>query len=209
MKKSDLILLISECISELLSESIISKPSNFKKVTIENFKKNENGTYSDWTGYGKILIPYVGWIPINRGTRKAKFTWLVKGVLRQLDISEYLRSIDTVNEIAGGVDYTPSITSKNPSIDSLIKSYAGDYLEFVNRGTAKFLDFGDHFSFSFQLDFPKSKVESKTYEELYKIVNKKLSFFKQEDDIYGQGKVKRASDSGDIYQFIFTVRGGK
>jgi len=70
--------------------------SNHFKLTIENINfeyKNEKLVIHDWTGYGLILIPYVGWKPINRGTRKTKFNWMVDKKIHQIDLTFYLKSI--------------------------------------------------------------------------------------------------------------------
>lgn len=202
MKNSQLKAIISECVLELLSESIKS-PKDFK-VTIEKIDPETK----EWTGYGLIKIPFLGWKSINRGTRKQQFTWSVKGKVYNVDISDYLKTV-SIKETVNDIDYTPEITNSNPSISSLIKQYSGDYSNFVDRGSAKFLDFGDHFSFSFLLVFPKTKVDVKSIEEIYKIVKKKLSFFKQEEKIYGKGTVSVVDDNDESYILKFNVRGGK
>ena len=70
----------------------IDKLNHFK-LTIENVSYetiNDKVVISDWTGYGLILVPYVGWKTFNRGTRKPIFVWMVGRRVYQVDVTQYL-----------------------------------------------------------------------------------------------------------------------
>ena len=213
MKKDQLISIITECYQELLSE-IISNPKDFK-ITIEDSKfieKNGKKYFTEWTGYGKIKIPFGEWITINRGTRKAKFRMPMKGIARDIDISKYLEK-QTINETLDSIVYSNEIVSSGASIDELIKNYSGHYSEFVRRGSAKFFNLDENtFKFSFNLVFPRKKVEFNSGKDILKNVSDELDFYNPGNDknkVYGKGITKLVSEDDKNFILNFTVRGGK
>jgi hypothetical protein len=71
----------------------IDNPKYFK-ITIEdvNFQTiNGKEIIVNWTGYGKIFIPFYGWTPIVRRTRPAVYMWQFKKKAILVDVREYLR----------------------------------------------------------------------------------------------------------------------
>jgi len=218
MKKFLLISIIKECYSELLNE-VISNPDHFK-ITIEDYKYNTSDSgpiFTAWTGYGKILIPGKGWKTITRGTRRPMFTWLIGNKKYSINISKYLKQRKdieddkTINETLDSVIYSNEVVGVFSSIDELLKNYSGDYFEFINRGSAKFFDYGNHFKFSFNLIFPRKKVEFKTSKECFQTISKALDFYNdgKEGEIYGEGKTKIVAEDEKNFILLFTVRGGK
>lgn len=113
-----------------------------------------------------------------------------------------------IKESVDDLVYSNEIVASDPSIDSLIELYSGDYIDYVNRGSAKFFDYGDTFKLTFNLNFPKKKVEFKSLNAIYNIVSKSLNFFKKSSP-FGKGEVSKLGENDNYYILRFIVRGGK
>lgn len=123
--------------------------------------------------------------------------------------SELKRLIkEIIKESVDDLVYSNEIVASDPSIDSLVKLYSGDYIDYVDRGSVKFFDYGDIFKLTFNLKFPKKKVEFKSLNIVYNIVSKALNFFKKSSP-FGKGEVSKLGENDDYYILRFIVRGGK
>lgn len=74
----------------------ISKPQHFK-LRIEDVKyyRKEDGTpvFTEWTGYGPVIIPFSHTVFLKRGTRKPQFTMQYgKRRVLTIDVREYLKN---------------------------------------------------------------------------------------------------------------------
>ena len=72
----------------------ISNPKHFR-IKIEDMKhrRNDDGTlsFSEWTGYGPIIVPFSGKVFLKRGTRKPKFTMSYGKRILYIDLTKYLK----------------------------------------------------------------------------------------------------------------------
>jgi len=72
----------------------IHKAEHFRlKIEDVKYRRNDDGTlsFSEWTGYGKIIVSFGKSVGINRGTRKPKFRMLYdKTRILDIDLTEYL-----------------------------------------------------------------------------------------------------------------------
>ena len=71
----------------------IDDPKYFKlKIEDVKYRRNEDGTYSfsEWTGYGPIIVPFNHKVYLNRGTRKPKFTMKYGKKVLWIDLNKYL-----------------------------------------------------------------------------------------------------------------------
>jgi len=73
----------------------INKLKNFDKIRIENvqYYRKEDGSliFTSWTGFGKILVNFFGYLTIKRNERKPIYTMIHKNRLFQIDIREKLK----------------------------------------------------------------------------------------------------------------------
>jgi len=114
----------------------------------------------------------------------------------------------SVKESVDDLVYSNEIVESDPSIDSLIELYADDYIDYIDRGSVKFFDYGNTFKLSFNLKFPKKKVEFKSLNIIYQSVSKALNFFKKSTP-YGKGEVSKIGENDNNFILKFVVRGGK
>jgi hypothetical protein len=73
----------------------ISKAKYFKlKIEDMKYHRNDDGTlsFSEWTGYGPIIVPFGHTVFLKRGTRKPVFTMLYGKKILYIDVREYLKN---------------------------------------------------------------------------------------------------------------------
>lgn len=74
---------------------VIKKAKYFHlKIEDVKWKRNDKGDvyFSEWTGYGPIVVLFGKTIFLKRDTRKPVFTMLYKNRVFEIDVREYLKN---------------------------------------------------------------------------------------------------------------------